>query len=64
MNPAQEEAVKTFADKNGLSILMLIPFDPKVTEADMQGETPLKHKDLVAVQAIDNICEVLLKKRI
>jgi len=64
MNPAQEEAVKTFADKNGLSILMIIPFDPKVTEADMIGETPLKHKDLVAVQAIDNICEVLLKKRV
>jgi len=64
MNHAQEEAVKTFADKNGLSILMIIPFDPKVTEADMIGETPLKHKDLVAVQAIDNICEVLLKKRV
>jgi CO dehydrogenase maturation factor len=64
MNPTQEQAVKTFADKNGLFILALIPFDPKVTEADMLGETPLKHREINAVQAIDNICEVLLKKRI
>jgi CO dehydrogenase maturation factor len=64
MNPDQEEAITTFADKNGLPILALIPFDSKVTEADMLGETPLKQKEIVAVQAIDNICEALLKKRI
>jgi CO dehydrogenase maturation factor len=64
MNPAQETAIKTFADKNGMPILALIPFDSKVTEADMLGETPLKCKEIAAVQAVDNICEVLLKKRI
>jgi CO dehydrogenase maturation factor len=64
MSPEQEDAIKTFADKNGLPILALIPFDSKVTEADMLGETPLKQKEIVAVQAIDNICEALLKKRI
>jgi CO dehydrogenase maturation factor len=64
MSPEQEDAIKTFADKNGLLILALIPFDSKVTKADMLGETPLKQKDIVAVQAIDNICEKLLKKRI
>jgi CO dehydrogenase maturation factor len=64
MNPAQEDAIKTFADKNGLPILTLIPFDAKVTEADMLGETPLKRKEITAVQAVDIICEVLLKKRI
>jgi CO dehydrogenase maturation factor len=64
MNSAQEEAIKSFADKNGLPILALIPFDSKVTEADMLGETPLKHKEIEAVKAIDNICEDLLKKRI
>jgi CO dehydrogenase maturation factor len=62
MNPAQEEAIRSFADKNGLPILALIPFDTKVTEADMLGETPLKHKEIEAVRAIDNICEALLKK--
>ena len=64
MNPEQEEAITTFADKNGLPTLALIPFDSKVTEADMLGETPLKQKEIAAVQAIDNICEALLKKRI
>jgi CO dehydrogenase maturation factor len=64
MNSAQEEAIKNFAEKNGLPILALIPFDSKVTEADMIGETPLGHKDFEAVQAIDNICEALLKKTI
>ena len=64
MNPAQEEAIRSFAEKNELPILALIPFDSKVTEADMVGETPLKRKDITAVQAIDNICESLLKERI
>jgi CO dehydrogenase maturation factor len=64
MNPAQEEAIKNFAEKNGLPILALIPFDSKITESDMIGETPLKHKDIEAVRAIDNICEALLKKTI
>jgi len=64
MNETQREAVKSYAEKNGLSILTFIPFDEKVTEADMLGETPLKHKDFTAVQAIDNICDVLLKKNI
>jgi CO dehydrogenase nickel-insertion accessory protein CooC1 len=64
MNAAQEEAIRSFAEKNGLPVLALIPFDPKVTEADMLGETPLKHKEIEAVRAIDNICEALLKKNI
>jgi CO dehydrogenase maturation factor len=62
MNEAQEEAIKGFAEKNGLPVMALIPFDAKVTEADMIGETPLKHKEIEAVKAIDNICEALLKK--
>jgi CO dehydrogenase maturation factor len=63
MNSAQEEGIKSFAEKNGLPILALIPFDSKVTDADMVGETPLKHKEIEAVQAIDNICERLLKEQ-
>ena len=62
MNAAQEDAVRSYASKNGLSVLSLIPFDPKVTEADMRGETPLKHKEIDAVRTIDNICEALLKE--
>jgi CO dehydrogenase maturation factor len=62
MNQTQEEAIKSFADKNGLKILALVPFDSKVTESDMLGETPLKNKEFVSIKTIDNICDILLKK--
>ncbi|XES76905.1 MAG: AAA family ATPase [Candidatus Bathyarchaeia archaeon] len=62
MNPAQEEAIKSFAKENRLEILALVPFDQKVIEADMLGQTPLKNKEMAAVQTIDNICDTLLKK--
>jgi CO dehydrogenase maturation factor len=62
MNVVQEGAVRTFAKKNGLPVLALIPFDAKVTEADMRGETPLRSKEIDAVRAIDNICETLLNR--
>jgi CO dehydrogenase maturation factor len=61
MNPAQENAIKSFAQENGLNILGFIPFDQKVTEADMLGQTPLKSKEIPAVHAIDNICDALIK---
>ncbi len=62
MNQAQEDAVRNFAEKNGLNILTLVPFDQKVIEADMFGITPLKNKEIAAVQTIENICDTLLKK--
>jgi CO dehydrogenase maturation factor len=62
MNEAQREAISSFAEKNGLSLLTFVPFDQKVIEADMLGETPLKNKEIEAVKTIDNICELLLKK--
>jgi len=62
MNNVQKEAIQSFADKNGLPLLAFVPFDQKVIEADMLGETPLKNKEIAAVKTIDNICELLLKK--
>ena len=62
MNQAQEDAIRSFAEKNGLEILALVPFDQKVIEADMLGETPLKNKEIASVKTIDNICDMLLKK--
>ena len=62
MNDAQKEAIQSFADKNDLDVLAFVPFDQKVIEADMLGETPLKNKEIAAVKTIDNICELLLKK--
>jgi len=62
MNQPQEEAIRSFAEKNGLEILAILPFDQKVIEADMLGETPLKNKEISAIRSIDNICDTLLKK--
>jgi len=62
MNDVQKEAIQSFADKNGLNLLALVPFDQKVIEADMLGVTPLKNKEIAAVKSIDNICELLIKK--
>ena len=62
MNDVQKEAISGFAEKNGLPLLTFVPFDQKVTEADMLGETPLKNMQIEAVKTIDNICELLLKK--
>jgi CO dehydrogenase maturation factor len=61
MNDEQKKAVQTFADQNGITVLSFVPWDPKITEADMLGETPLKNKEISSVKAIDNICEALLK---
>ena len=57
-----EGSHQSFAEKNGLHLLAFVPFDQKVIEADMLGETPLKNKEIEAVKTIDNICELLLKK--
>jgi CO dehydrogenase maturation factor len=62
MNAAQKEAITAYAEKNGLSLLTFIPFDPEVTEADMRGETPLLNKEIKAVQVIDGLCEALIEK--
>ena len=62
MNDAQREAIQTFADQNGIAVLAFVPWDQKVIESDMLGETPLKNKEIGAVKTIDNICELLLKK--
>ena len=62
MNEVQKESIQAFADKNGLVLLSIVPFDPKITEADMMGQTPLISKDIEAVKAIDVIVDLLMNK--
>ena len=62
MNETQKQAISSFAEKNCLPLLTFVPFDQKVIEADMLGETPLKNMGIEAVKTIDDICELLLKK--
>jgi len=62
MDEAQRDAIAGFAEKNGLPLLAFVPFDQRVIEGDMLGETPLKNMEIEAVKAIDNICQLLLNK--
>ena len=64
MDDAQKEAIRSFAERNDLAILAFVPFDQKIIETEMRGDTPLKHKEIEAVQIIDGICETLVKKNI
>jgi CO dehydrogenase maturation factor len=63
MNDTQKEAIETFAKQNGINLLAYVPWDPKITESDMLGATPLKNKEIPAVKAIDSICQELLNKK-
>ncbi len=63
MDDTQKQAIQRFADQNGMNVLAFVPWDQKVIESDMLGVTPLKNKDIAAVQAIDKICEALLTKK-
>lgn len=58
-NETQKEAIEKFAEKNGLTVLEFVPFDQKVVEAEMSGETPLKYKEIEALQAIERMANKL-----
>ncbi len=62
MNDIQKQAIQDFADRYGIAMLAFVPWDQKVIDADMLGETPLKNKEINAVKSIDSICELLMKK--
>jgi CO dehydrogenase nickel-insertion accessory protein CooC1 len=64
MDETQKEVIRSFAERNGLATLAFVPFDLKIIETEMHGETPLKHKEIEAVRVIDSICEALAKKNI
>jgi CO dehydrogenase maturation factor len=55
----QEEAIRNFAQENGLRILAFIPFDHNVVETEMRGETPLKDRRSKAMRAIEGLSDVL-----
>jgi CO dehydrogenase maturation factor len=63
MNEEQKAAIKTYADENGIEVLDYVPFDTNITESDMKGKTPLLNKEIPSVKTIDNICELLIKKK-
>jgi CO dehydrogenase maturation factor len=57
---AQRRVIESFASENGLETLGILPFDPKVVEAEMLGETPLRYGETEAIRAIWRLSEMLL----
>jgi len=60
-NENQRNAIKEFAEKNGLHLLAFMPFDEQVAEVEMRGETPLKYANSPAVQAVQKMGKELLQ---
>jgi CO dehydrogenase maturation factor len=56
-NENQKNIIKKYAQENGLKVLDFIPFDETVVEAEMRGETPLKHETSKALLAIERLCK-------
>jgi len=59
-----KELITDFAEKNGIQLLALIPYDETVMKADRVGETPLKYAETSeGIAAIEGIGEKLLQNR-
>ncbi|MGD8564808.1 MAG: AAA family ATPase [Candidatus Bathyarchaeota archaeon] len=61
-NKVQEDAFKKYAKNHNLKVLDVIPYDQKVIEADMKGETPLRYNQSDAVKTIHKLSEKLTTK--
>jgi CO dehydrogenase maturation factor len=57
----QKNAIEKYARNNGLCLLGLIPFDERITEADMKGSTVLNRQGSIAVQTIKELGAKLLE---
>jgi CO dehydrogenase maturation factor len=49
--PLQEQAVRSFADANGIAVLAMIPYDPGVSENGITG-APVDEEHSAAIQAV------------
>lgn len=58
-NPQQETIIRTFADKNGIDVLAMIPFDQNVAETGMTG-APLDRENSPALLAIEGLANIIL----
>lgn len=59
----ERQSIKQFAANNKIPLLALIPYDEQILEADMRGETLLKHaEDSKGVAAIQKIGEKILEQ--
>jgi CO dehydrogenase maturation factor len=60
-NKEEKEAIESFARKNNMKILDFVPFDQTVMNAEMRGETPLKHKASEVISTIEKLCDRVME---
>jgi len=54
--------IEQFAESNGISLLGLIPYDKKIMDADMRGESPIKYAaKSKGIKAVRQLGESLIK---
>lgn len=56
----QQDRVRQFAQEHGLSVLGMIPFDPRIAEAEIAGISPLFVEGSTAVSAVEGLVPLLL----
>jgi CO dehydrogenase maturation factor len=54
IGPAQEEAIRAFAEKNGIAIFGIIPFDQQVSDNGING-TPVDEQNSAAFRAVSDL---------
>ncbi len=60
-NDVEAELIKRFSEVNDIPLLGLIPYDRRVAEAEVAGETPLKYAaSSSALAAVERIAEIIL----
>jgi len=59
----QRATISNFAREHDLSVLDFLPFDQKVMDSEMRGETPLRNSKSEAMQAIRTLCAKLIGTR-
>jgi CO dehydrogenase maturation factor len=60
---SDEAAIREYCDRHGIELLAVVPFDPRVTEADNAGVAVLDHApDAPAVLAASELAQTLERR--
>lgn len=60
-SPAEEQAIRTYLEGRDIPLKVVVPFDPKVGEADLEGKALLDYRpDAAAVGAIEELTATVL----
>lgn len=61
--PADEAAVREYCARKGIEVIAVVPFDPRITEADNAGRSALDHApESAAMAAATALAQTLLQR--